>query len=192
MGKTFTSYLVKLSLLPSYIWDAMWRPVYKRAMRHCGKGVYIRPMSSDFKGLQNLSVGDGTSIPKGATFYCTEAPLTIGKKVVFGPRPTIITGDHRIDLVGKHIIDVTVEDKLPENDLPVVIEDGVWCGANVTILKGVTIGRGSVVAAGAVVTESCAPYSIIGGVPAKLIKVRFTPEEIEEHEKKISEVRSKR
>ena len=170
----------------------MWRPVYKRAMRHCGKGVYIRPMSSDFKGLQNLSVGDGTSIPKGATFYCTEAPLTIGKKVVFGPRPTIITGDHRIDLLGKHIIDVTVEDKLPENDLPVVIEDGVWCGANVTILKGVTIGRGSVVAAGAVVTESCAPYSIIGGVPAKLIKMRFTPEEIEEHEKKISEVRSKR
>lgn len=192
MGKTFTSYLVKLSLLPSYLWDAMWRPVYKRAMRHCGKGVYIRPMSSDFKGLQNLSVGDGTSIPKGATFYCTEAPLTIGKKVVFGPRPTIITGDHRIDLLGKHIIDVTVEDKLPENDLPVVIEDGVWCGANVTILKGVTIGRGSVVAAGAVVTESCAPYSIIGGVPAKLIKMRFTPEEIEEHEKKISEVRSKR
>ena len=187
MGKTFTSYLVKLSLLPSYIWDAMWRPVSKRAMRHCGKGVYIRPMSSDFKGLQNLSVGDGTSIPKGATFYCTEAPLTIGKKVVFGPRPTIITGDHRIDLVGKHIIDVTVEDKLPENDLPVVIEDGVWCGANVTILKGVTIGRGSVVAAGAVVTESCAPYSIIGGVPAKLIKMRFTPEEIEEHEKLIAQ-----
>ena len=192
MGKTFTSYLVKLSLLPSYLWDAMWRPVYKRAMRHCGKGVYIRPMSSDFKGLHNLSVGDGTSIPKGATFYCTEAPLTIGKKVVFGPRPTIITGDHRIDLLGKHIIDVTVEEKLSENDLPVVIEDGVWCGANVTILKGVTIGRGSVVAAGAVVTESCAPYSIIGGVPAKLIKMRFTQEEIEEHEKKISEVRSKR
>ena len=36
-------------------------------MKHCGKGVYIRPMSSDFKGLWNLSVGDGTSIPKGST-----------------------------------------------------------------------------------------------------------------------------
>ena len=53
-----------------------------------------------------------------------EAPLTIGRKVVFGPRPTIITGDHRIDIIGKHIIDVTVEEKLPENDQPVVIEDG--------------------------------------------------------------------
>ena len=63
-----------------------------------------------------------------------------------------------------------------------VIEDDVWCGANVTILKGVTIGRGSVVAAGAIVTKSFPPYSIIGGVPAKLIKMRFSPEEIERHE----------
>lgn len=175
--------LIKLSLLPAYMWDAMWATVYKRAMKHCGKGVYLRPMSSDFKGLENLSVDDGTSIPKGSTIYCTEAPLTIGKKVVFGPRPTIITGDHRIDVIGKHLIDVTVDEKLPENDLPVVIEDGCWIGANVTILKGVTVGRGSIVAAGAVVTMSCAPYSIIGGVPAKLIKMRFTPEQIAEHEK---------
>ena len=70
-------------------------------------------------------------------------------------------------------------------DQPVTIEDDVWCGANVTILKGVTIGRGSVVAAGAVVTKSFPPYSIIGGVPAKLLKMRFTPEQIEEHERKL-------
>jgi glycosyltransferase involved in cell wall biosynthesis/acetyltransferase-like isoleucine patch superfamily enzyme len=177
---------VKISLLPGWAWDKLWAPVWKRAMKSCGRGVYLRPMSSDIKGLQNLSVGDGTSIPKGSTIYCTEAPLTIGRKVVFGPKPTIITGDHRIDIIGKHIIDVTVDEKLPENDQPVVIEDGVWIGANVTILKGVTIGRGSVVAAGAVVTKSCAPYSIIGGVPAKLIKMRFTEEEIKKHEESLS------
>ena len=180
--KKIRNLLLKLSLAPSYIWDAMWAPVWKRSMRHCGKGVYLRPMSSDIKGIENMSVGDGTSIPKGSTIYCTRAPLTIGKKVVFGPKPTIITGDHRIDVVGKHIIDVGDEEKLPEQDLPVVIEDGVWVGANVTILKGVTIGRGSVVAAGSVVTKSCAPYSIIGGVPAKLIRMRFTEEEILRHE----------
>lgn len=180
-------YLIKFSLIPSFLWDALWAPIYKRSMKHCGKGVYLRPMSSDIKGLENLSVGDGTSIPKESTFYCTDAPLTIGKKVVFGPKPTIITGDHRIDIIGKHIIDVTVEEKLPENDQPVVIEDGVWCGANVTILKGVTIGRGSVIAAGAVVTKSFPPYSIIGGVPAKLIKMRFTEDEIAEHERILNE-----
>ena len=103
--------------------------------------------------------------------------------MIFGPHPTIITGDHRTDVIGKYIMDS--KEKLPENDAPVIIEDDVWTGANVTILKGVTIGRGSVIAAGAVVTKSFPPYSIIGGVPAKLIKMRFTPEEIEEHERLI-------
>ena len=91
-----------------------------------------------------------------------------------------------------NLIDVTVDEKFVDGvnpyDLPVVIEDGCWIGANVTILKGVTIGRGSVVAAGAVVTKSCEPYSIIGGIPAKLLKMRFTPEQIIEHERKLFRV----
>ena len=174
---------VKISLFFSWLWDKFWASFWKRSMKYCGRGVYLRPMSSDIKGLQNLSVGDGSSIPKGSTFYCTEAPLIIGKKVIFGPNPTIITGDHRIDVVGKYIMDI--HEKLPENDAPVIIEDDVWCGANVTILKGVTIGRGSVVAAGAVVTRSCPPYSIIGGIPARILKSRFSIEQILEHETQL-------
>ena len=54
---------------------------------------------------------------------------------------------------------------------------------NSTILKGVTIGRGCIVAAGAVVNKSTPPYSIVGGVPAKVLKMRFTEEEIIEHER---------
>ena len=171
----------KLSLIPSYFYDKLLAVFYKGAMKYCGKHVYLRPSSSDFKGLWNMSIGDYTCIPKGSVFYCTEAPLIIGKKVIFGPRPTIITGDHRIDVIGKYIMDSN--DKLPENDAAVVIEDDVWTGANVTILKGVTIGRGSVVAAGAVVTKSCPPYSIIGGVPAKVLKMRFSAEAIKIHER---------
>ncbi len=179
--------LQKISLVPSFLWDKMWAAVWKRCMKHCGKNVYLRPLCSDIKGLWNLSVGDGTSIPRGSTIYCTDASCTIGKKVLFGPNPTIITGDHRIDLLGRYIADVTVAEKFEDGvnlyDEPVVIEDDVWCGANVTILKGVTLGRGSVVAAGAVVTKSFPPYSIIGGVPAKLIKMRFSGDEIEKHER---------
>lgn len=186
---TIYSFLHKMSLVPSYLWDMVWACVWKRCMKHCGRRVYLRPMSSDIKGLANLSVGDYTSIPKGSVIYCTDAPLTIGRKVVFGPHPTIVTGDHRTDLVGKYLADVTVDDKWVdgknEYDRPVVIEDDVWVGANVTILKGVTIGRGSVVAAGAVVTKSFPPYSVIGGVPARLLRMRFTPEEIKEHEGKL-------
>ena len=121
----------RLSQIPSYFYDKVLSYFYKGSMKSCGKHVYIRPSSSDFKGLWNLSVGDYTSIPKGSVFYCTEAPLIIGKKVIFGPRPTIITGDHRIDVVGKYIMDSN--DKLPENDAAVVIEDDVWTGANITM-----------------------------------------------------------
>lgn len=178
-----TELLIRLAAAPSWLWDRLLSAAYRRAMRHCGHNVRLRPSRSDIKGLRNLSVGDSTSIPKGAVIYCTEAPCTIGRKVLFGPRPTIITGDHRTDLVGRHIADVTVGEKLPGNDQPVTIGDGVWVGANVTILKGVTIGRGSVVAAGAVVTRSCPPYSIIGGVPARVLRARFSEEQIKEHER---------
>lgn len=180
MGR-LCEYVIKAFSVIPFLWDKLLCVFYKRAMKHCGKGVYLRPSQCDFKGLCNLSIGDYTSIPKRSVFYCTKAPLTIGKKVVFGPRPTIITGNHRIDVIGSYIEDNV--DKLPENDQPVIIEDDVWCGANVTILKGVTIGRGSVIAAGAVVTKSIPPYSIAGGIPAKVLKARFTPEEIVEHER---------
>lgn len=178
--KVLTNIVIKSSLALPYIYDKILAIAYKHAMKYCGDNVYIRPSTSDFKGLNNLSVGGGSRIPKGSTIYCSNAVCTIGKNVIFGPKPTIITGDHRFDVIGKFIKDNT--DKLPENDQPVTIEDDVWCGANVTILKGVTIGHGSVVAAGAVVTKSFPPYSIIGGVPAKLIKYRFTKEQIKEHE----------
>lgn len=150
-------------------------------MKSCGRDVRIKPSTSVYFGLENLSLGNDVSIPRFAHIFCTEAPLTIGNKVVFGPAPTIVTGNHRIDVVGKYIVDV--HDKLLENDKAVVIEDDIWVGANVTILMGVTLGRGSIVAAGAVVNKSFPPYSIIGGVPAKLLRFRFSINEILEHEK---------
>lgn len=154
---------------------------YKKCFKICGCNVYLRPSSSDIKGIGNISIGNNVSIPKGSTIYTTEANLIIKDNVIFGPRPTIITGDHRIDVIGKPIFNS--HEKLPENDADVIIEEDVWTGANVVILKGVTIGRGSVVAAGAVVNKSCPPYSIIGGVPAKVIKYRFTIDQAIEHEK---------
>lgn len=115
-----------------------------------------------------------------ALIYCTSSKVIFQRKVVVGPGLTIIAGDHNFSEVGKFICDQ--HSKRPEDDQDVVIESDVWIGCNVTILKGVTIGRGSVVAAGAVVTKSCPPYSIIGGVPARIVKQRFTLDEIAKHE----------
>jgi len=106
----------------------------------------------------------------------------IGNYVMFGPSVTIRGGNHRTDVIGRHIYEIEESDKLPENDQDVVIEDGVWVGCNVIILKGVTIGRGAVVAAGSVVTKNVPPYSIVGGNPAKIIKCRFEEEQICKHE----------
>lgn len=102
MLKNISVYVVKMGLSFSYMWDKLWIPFYKRCMKHCGRGIYLRPTCSDFKGLWNISIGDYTSIPKRSTFYFTEASLTIGNRVVFGPNPTIITGDYRIDVILLH------------------------------------------------------------------------------------------
>lgn len=161
--------------------DTLMSKWYKSQMKSCGDNVSLHPSTSVYFGLENLSLGNNVSIPRFAHIFCTDAPLTIGNNVIFGPAPTIVTGDHRIDVIGKPIF-FSLE-KLPENDAPVIIEDDVWIGAHVTILKGVTIGRGSVVAAGGIVNKSTPPYSISGGVPARVIKFRFTIDEILEHER---------
>ena len=163
-----------------YLKDKLMSKWYKSQMKNCGINVSLHPSTSVYFGLKNLSLGSNVSIPRFAHIFCTDAPLTIGNNVIFGPAPTIVTGDHRIDVIGKPIF--SSYDKLPENDLPVVIQDDVWIGAHVTILKGVTIGRGSVVAAGSVVNKSTPPYSISGGIPAKTIRFRFTLDQIIEHE----------
>lgn len=67
----------------------------------------------------------------------------------------------------------------------VIIEDDVWIGFGAIIMSGVKISKGSIVAAGSVVTKDITAYSIVGGNPAKLIKMRFTPEEINQHESQI-------
>lgn len=141
--------------------DVLMSKWYKSQMKACGNNIHLHPSTSVFFGLENLSLGNNVSIPRYAHIFCSDAPLTIGNNVIFGPSPTIVTGNHRIDVVGKPIFEV--HEKLLENDEEVIIEDDVWVGANVTILKGVTIGRGAVIAAGAVVNRCVSPYSISGG-----------------------------
>ena len=155
---------------------------YKKMLRGCGSNVRFSALTSDFT-YRNVTIGNDVYIGPHALFLCTESQIFIRNKVLFGPHVTIIGGDHRITDVGRFIYDVL--DKHPEDDQDVHIEDDVWIGTNTTLLKGVTVGRGAVVAAGALVTKDVPPYAIVGGVPAKVLKYRFTPEQIQEHERQL-------
>ncbi|MBE6807672.1 MAG: CatB-related O-acetyltransferase [Ruminococcaceae bacterium] len=163
----------------------MVEPFIRRSFGSYGNPVRI-PTGCSFSGCENIHVGHHVYFGASTRILTTKAKLTIGNYVMFGPDVTIVTGDHRTDVLGRYMCALTDEDKRPEDDQDVIIQDDVWIGAGATILKGVTIGRGSVIAAGSVVTKSCPPYSIVGGVPAKVLKARFTEEEIALHERRLS------
>ncbi len=115
-----------------------------------------------------IIIGDGTSIQ--LYFHCGAAEsVVIGKNVLIAGRVYISDHDHRFDhpeLPPMHSGLITA---------PVVIKDEVWIGEGAVILKGVTIGERAVIGANAVVTKDVLPYTVVGGVPARIIKeIKFT------------------
>lgn len=83
--------------------------------------------------------------------------LTLGSRIMMGPRVMLLTANH--DLLTRMT-----------QTAPIVVEDDVWIGAGSTVLPGVRIGKGAIVAAGAVVTKDVPAFTVVGGVPARVIK----------------------
>ena len=98
---------------------------------------------------------------------------------MFDPGIHIHGGNHIYNAVG--VFMYGVHSKNLGQDGIVTIPDDVWVGSNVIILRGVTVGEGSIVSAGSVVTKNVQPYSIVAGNPARFIKMRFADDEILRH-----------
>ena len=147
-------------------------PIIKVSFGTCGKDVVVGRRFRAY-GISNIVAGNDIGLGEENLLMCTRAKIHIGDHVMTGPRVTMITGGHRYDIKGRPMKSIGNDEKLPENDLDIVLEGDNWIGANATILKGVTVGQGAVIAAGAVVTKDVLPYSIVAGVPAKMIKMRF-------------------
>lgn len=132
-----------------------------------GRAVSIRPSSyyGHTRG-EGLVVGAGSAI--GALSWIgASGHVTIGTDVLIGPRVTILPENHVFQSVDQTIKSQGVA------RARVVIEEDCWIGSGAVILAGVRIGRGSIVAAGAVVAKDVPPFTIVGGVPARVIKSRL-------------------
>ena len=116
------------------------------------------PFYSEFG--KNLRLGRGVFINIGCRFQDTGG-ITIGDGTLIGHGSTLTTLNHAVDPDAR-------ADMIPA---PIVLGRNVWLGASATVLPGVTIGDGAIVGAGAVVTKSVPAHSIVGGVPAKLLRM---------------------
>lgn len=119
--------------------------------------VLFPPFYTDFG--KNIRIGKKVFINAGCKFQ-DQGGITIGDGTLIGHNVVLATLNHDIDLDKRANIHLRA----------IVIGKKVWIGANATVLPGVTIGDGAIIAAGAVVTKNVDEYTIVGGVPAKLIK----------------------
>jgi acetyltransferase-like isoleucine patch superfamily enzyme len=146
-------------------------------LRRVHRTFYLRSplgISKDLVAGQYGLMGDG----------CWICPnVVIGNYVMFAPQVAILGGDHRYDIPGTPML-FSGRPSTP----PTTIENDVWIGFRVIIMAGVRIGRGSIVAAGSVVTKDVEPYTIVAGVPAKLVRNRFqNAEDIARHDAMLAE-----
>ena len=133
---------------------------------YIGYGVKIRPMS--------VVIGRNSFI--GSQSWLASR-VVIGDHVMIAGRVSIVGGDHSFDKVGMPMIKAG-----KSNNKTVYIYDDAWIGHGSIVMHGVTIGTGSIIASGSVVTRDVKPYEIVGGNPAKLIKMRFSEKQIVNHE----------
>lgn len=163
-----------------YIFYKSYWGIRKSKFGYCADDVILTPPLY-LGNMKNIYLYENTCLASNTFISATNAKFIVKKNCCIAERLTVHTGNHAM-IVGRFCSSITEADKPKTNDEDVVVESDVWIGCNVTLLSGVHIGRGAIIAAGAVVTRDILPYSIVGGVPAKFIKFKWSIEEILEHE----------
>jgi acetyltransferase-like isoleucine patch superfamily enzyme len=140
-----------------------------------GKGTHCQWTAKFWSPHMHIVLGDHVGIG-GNCFF--QADTELGNKVMVAANVAFLNSDdHRYDVVGKAMWDSGRGDRHM-----IIVEDDVWIGHGAILLTPAKVGRGAIVAAGSIVVKEVPPYAIVGGNPARVLKMRFTPEEIEAHE----------
>ena len=167
-----------------YLWEgviwAIKRKYILQQMGAFGKGSSLG-RNWTIPTPSKVYIGDNTSIGDHCRLQCVNSEIHIGNHVMLAPELEIHGGNHRFDMVGRYINSIGNDEHRPNDDGDVIIEDDCWIGGRATILKGVTIGRGSVIGGGAMITCNIEPYSVVVGTN-RVIRKRFSEEEIKQHE----------
>ena len=125
------------------------------------------PLSLRADTTHKIFIGEDTYFNSETRFGCQDSDIKIGNNVLVGPRVSFESASHNVVFEeGKGRGLFTKE---------IIIQDKTWIGAGAIILQGVTIGEGSVVAAGAVVNKDVKKYVVVGGIPARIIKELAIP-----------------
>lgn len=151
------------------------RPLLRSKLNKCGKNFKIG-YRTELRNPEYFSIGDNFfSGPYGYFVTNKYIPVVIGNDIMFGPFCKIFGGDHDLKYNKNHIR-FAPEKEVHEKSIS--IENGVWIGANTTILTNAFISEGAVVSSGALVNNYIPPYCIAYGLPAKKMKRRFNDVEL--------------
>lgn len=146
-------------------------------VRH-GRNVHVQWSTRMWSPHRHIVIGDDVGIGPGCIFQCD---VEIGNKVLIAGSVAFVgSDDHRFDTAG-----TTIWDSGRGDTRKVVVEDDVWIGHGAILLSGATIGRGSIVAAGAVIVGDVEPYSIMVPQKAQLLRKRFSPEHAALHDRAL-------
>lgn len=154
-----------LDLMPHFIRYVFFKVLFKKY----GKNVMV-DYKTFFRYMNGIKIGNNVSINRGCEFFTSAnlgSIIEIGNNATLSPNVKLYSAGHDYKYPN-----------LPDTSGDIIIKEYVWIGGNSIVLQGVTIGEYSIVSANSVVTKDIAPYSIVAGIPAKVIKKRILNDEL--------------
>ena len=157
------------SIVPGTMGKYLRQMFYNGFFKKCGKNLNVG-LRVKIQVPGNIYIGENVGLNYGvwmAANYHEEGKIIIGNNVLIGPYTIMHSGNHNYKNTALPI------NKQGFNFSIITIEEDVWIAARCTILSGVTIGKSSIIAAGSVITKDVPPFSVVAGVPGKIISTRI-------------------